>query len=89
MIGDEKMYVCVECGEVFSDPIRWKEDRGECFGSPSYEEYLGSPCCYSNYTEAHRCHCCDEFITGGYIKTDDDLRYCENCYRNMEIGDED
>lgn len=82
------MFVCLECRKVFTSPIRWKEDRGECFGFPSYEEYWGSPCCHSNYTEAYECDCCGKWITGDYIKTDNGERYCENCIVHYELGEE-
>lgn len=83
------MFVCLDCGCTFEKPIRWKEDRGECFGFPSYEEISGSPCCKSNYTESHRCNCCDEWIDDIYIKTDDGNRYCLDCYQVYQLGDED
>lgn len=84
------MFVCCECGKIFSDTIKWKEDRGEHFGFPAYEEYYGSPCCYGSYTEAYRCDCCEEYIqTEDYIKTMDGLRYCEDCIEYMKLGDED
>ena len=83
------MYVCIECGQTFSEPIRWEEDRGEYFGFPAYEGVSGSPCCHGDYTKAFRCNCCDGWITNDYIKTDNDLRYCENCYQRISIGDED
>lgn len=81
------MFVCCECGEIFSNYIRWKEDRGECFGFPTYEELCGSPCCGGNFVEAFKCDCCDEWITDDYIKVED-KRYCSECYTPMELGDE-
>ena len=83
-----RLFVCIECGEIFSEPARWKEDRGECFGFPSCEEFIGCPSCFGPLTEAHRCACCDEWINGDYIKIENGLRFCENCYVNMELGDE-
>ena len=82
------MWICLECGEVFEDPIRWTEDRGEYFGASAYEEFEGSPCCYGNYTEAYRCDECDEWITDEYIKVGD-KRYCQECCRTYELGEEE
>lgn len=81
-------FVCLECGNIFSEPTRWKEDRGECFGFPSYEEISGCPNCSGGYTKAYQCNCCGEWITGDYIKVEDGNRYCENCFMHMELGEE-
>ena len=84
------MYICIECGSTFEDPVNWKEDRGEYFGFPAYEEYCGSPCCRGDYTEARPCACCGEWITTEtYVKTKDGDRFCENCFILMCLGDED
>lgn len=85
------LYVCLECGHIFDedDVITWKEYRGECFGYPAYEEFMGSPCCKENYAEAKECSCCGKYIIGSYIKTDNGDRFCEDCYVTMELGDED
>ena len=82
------MFVCCECRNVFSDPISWMEDRGECFGFPSYEQLSGSPCCKETYVEAYQCNECGEWIiTDNYIKIGHD-RYCEDCYAIYELGEE-
>jgi formylmethanofuran dehydrogenase subunit E len=83
------MYVCKSCGNLFSEVKRWKEDRGECFGFPAYEEFVGSPCCQSGYAKARQCDSCGDYLIGSYIKLRDGSRYCEDCYQPMEIGDED
>ena len=83
------MFICCECGKVFEDIIRWREDRGECFGFPSYEEYSGSPCCHESYAEAYKCDCCDRWIDGPYIRLISGERICENCYNTYELGEED
>lgn len=84
-----KLFVCLECGKIFSIPTKYKEDRGECFGVPAFEEFSGSPCCAGAYTEAHRCDCCGEWITGEYIKTSTGERFCDNCIRSYELGEEE
>ena len=83
-----KLFVCLECGNVFSEPKQWQEDRGECFGCPAYEHFLGSPCCECDYTEAHQCDSCGAWITDNYIKIGYQ-RYCQDCYECLELGDED
>lgn len=88
MIGVIKLLVCIECGGVFDEPKRWQEYRGECFGFPSYEDFLGSPCCGCDYAKAHQCDSCGEWITDNYIKIRH-LRYCQDCYESVELGDED
>lgn len=83
------MFICCDCGSSFHEPVQWVEDRGECFGSPAYEQLSGSPCCYGAYVKAFRCSCCDEWITTeDYIKTNDGERYCEDCFQHMKLGDE-
>lgn len=83
------LYVCLSCGNTFSQSKSWTEDRGECFGFPSCESMSGSPCCHDNYTEAFPCACCGEWITSDqYVKTKDGDRFCENCFTLMGLGDE-
>jgi formylmethanofuran dehydrogenase subunit E len=82
-----KLFVCLECGEIFSEPVSWKEDRGEYFGFPAYEELSGSPCCEGDYAEAYRCDSCGEWITDNYIKVGHQ-RYCQECYEPIDLGDE-
>ena len=82
------MFVCLNCGDVFDEPIRWKEYLGERFGEHVYEYLTGSPCCKHGYEEAYKCDCCDDWIVDGYIKTDDGHRYCENCILHYELGEE-
>lgn len=85
------MLICLECEHIFDeDEIAvWKEGRGEYWGTPCLETMKGCPCCGGGYVETYRCDCCDEWITGSYIKTDSGLRICENCYIDLEVGDED
>ena len=83
------MYICKQCRTLFEEPIKWKENRGECFGFPTHEEFIGSPCCLSDYAKARQCDSCGDYLIGDYVKLIDDARYCEDCYQTMEIGDED
>ena len=88
MIGEViKLFVCLECGKIFDEPEDYVEKHG--LDTPPYEEFSGSPCCAGAYTEAHRCDCCDEWITGEYIKTSTGERFCDNCIRYYELGEEE
>ena len=81
------MWVCVGCGYVFKEPQHWEERHG--FDHGPFECRSGCPECGDVYVKAHRCDACDEWITGDYIKTSDDKRYCRECYQLYELGDED
>lgn len=81
------MFICLDCGKIFEEPIHFTERHG--LDSPPYEEYDGCPGCGGAFAETYRCSCCGEWITDDYIKTDDDKRYCSDCYQRFEIGGED
>ncbi len=38
------MLKCLTCGQTFYEYAEWEEDRGECFGFPSYEKMSGCRC---------------------------------------------
>lgn len=80
------MFVCLDCYTTFSHPKLYVDKHG--LDTPRYEEHYGCPYCGGACTEALVCVCCDEYITGDYVKTADGNRYCENCYCNMELGEE-
>ena len=84
------LYVCLECQHVFDEDeiATWEEDQGEYWGVPCYEELCGCPKCGGSFVETYQCDSCDEWINGPYIKTDDDKRYCGDCYQLMNLGDE-
>ena len=79
------MFVCIECGVLFEDPVEWEEHHGLEHGP--YEHWTGCPSCHSGYAEAHRCDECSEWIVDDYIKVGD-KRYCSECYWPMELGEE-
>ena len=81
------MFACCECGKLFKELAYWEETHG--LDTPPYEQWSGSPCCYSGYTDAHKCDCCNEWIEGTYIKLDSGERICANCYTVYETGEED
>ena len=81
------LFVCIECGRTFEEPIYWEERHG--LDSPPYEQYSGCPHCQGSYVEAYECDCCNKWITTEtYIKTEDNKRYCENCFCILNLGDE-
>ena len=80
------MYICLECGSTFEELAHWEEHHG--LDTPPYEHWSGSPCCFSGYTEAHKCDCCDKWIDGSYIKLESGERICENCYTAYDLGEE-
>ena len=80
------VYVCFDCGTLFSDPKRWVEAHG--LPEPPYEEWYGCPFCGGTYTEAFECDNCGNYITDSYIKLEDGSRYCHECYCEFELGDE-
>ena len=87
MIGDDIMYICLDCQKTFSNPECWEEKHN--LDSPPYESFSGCPYCHGGYTETYSCSCCGRWIDGVYIKLEDGERICENCYITYELGDED
>ena len=86
MIGGIELFVCIDCGKKFEEPKYWEETHGLDYGP--YEQWSGCPYCYGAYAETYECNCCGEWITGDYIKTNNNERFCENCIIHYEIGEE-
>lgn len=80
------MYCCMDCGHLFIELGRFIDTHG--LDTPPYEEYGGCPECGGAYAETYQCSCCGEYITSNYVKVEDE-RYCDECYRVYELGDED
>lgn len=53
-------YKCLECGHIFEEgeQARWRESRGEYWGTPCYEEMSGCPLCKGSFEETVRCEIC-------------------------------
>lgn len=76
------MYKCLECGFVFDEPETYRENVGECWGAPAYQDYDGCPMCKcEGFEKLTACELCggefldDELISG----------VCEDCvssYKN-------
>ena len=45
------MFICLDCGEIFEEPRKVRESRGEFWGAPCYEEWWGCPHCSGAYEE--------------------------------------
>ena len=77
------MYYCLECGHLFEDGEQstWQEDRGEYWGTSSFEKMSGCPICKGAYEEAKKCKIC-----GGYHSPNDDYEdcYCKECILDVE-----
>ena len=74
------MFKCVECGELFTEPIQWVETHGFTYGP--YEKWTGSPCCHGGYEEVYECECCGEFADNLY--TYENRECCWDCYQKAE-----
>ena len=85
------MYYCIECGHIFdkNDVAIWNESRGEYWGVLCSESVSGCPCCGGGYVETYMCSCCNEWISGNYIKLEGGERICEHCFTVYKLGDED
>ena len=78
------MFVCLDCGELFSEPSYWEEDHGLEYGP--FEQCSGCPYCGCAYVETFECDCCGEYIVGEYYEIDD-MRYCDDCVIHRDISD--
>lgn len=81
------VFYCLDCDSIFHEPKHFVDAHG--MDTPPYEEYNGCPECGGAYVKTYECSCCGRYITASnYVKIEDD-RYCEECYRVHELGDED
>ena len=74
------MFICLDCFLLFETECDIKEDYGE--------KRTGCSKCGGAYTTAFRCSECGEYIDSRYIKTANKKRICEECYEELQIGDE-
>jgi hypothetical protein len=70
-------YRCLDCGHIFEEgeEARWRESRGECWGTPCSEEVSGCPLCRGDYEETTPCAIC------GSAHLEDELNggVCDEC----------
>lgn len=72
------MFTCKECGRLFEEPISWVEKHN--LDGPPYEVLYGCPFCDGAFDEAEKCDCCEDYIEGEHVMTDDGKLYCKDCY---------
>ena len=88
-----KKIKCPDCGAEYLPAEIFYPD--EFFGKPNSieKDVYGKLLFFNgndmNLTETYRCDYCGEWITGDYIKVENDNRYCENCFKHMELGEEE
>lgn len=71
------MFVCLECGEMFEEPLILYDNLGEFWGAPAQDAYGACPNCKSDQIdEADKCDICGEYIQAGYI--------CEDCAEDIQ-----
>lgn len=73
------MYICLDCAHVFDEPVMIINHA---------EEHVGCPSCGGMFASAFKCEECDNVITGDYVKTKSNQRFCEDCYHSYNLGDE-
>lgn len=79
------MFICLDCCNVFEEPIYWEETHGLNYGP--YEWFSGCPNCSGAYTKTYCCDACGEWIdTDTYIEIGDE-RYCEDCFTIKNLGE--
>ena len=64
------MFVCLECGEMFEEPLILYDNLGEFWGAPAQD------CKSDQIDEADKCDICGEYIQAGYI--------CEDCAEDIQ-----
>lgn len=73
------MYKCVACGHLFEDGEQknYRENVGECHGSPAYQEFSVCPVCGEDYEEVKPCKIC-----GSYEHKHDE-EFCKECQKDI------
>lgn len=68
------MYICKECGAIFTEPQSWVEPHGE--------RICGCPSCAGSYVEAKRCELCG----GEYDPetAEHDMLCCDECAEDLK-----
>ena len=77
------MFVCLDCNKLFEEPRHYVEDHG--LDTPPYEHRDGCPRCGGAFTETYQCDNCGKWITGRYVKINNELYFCEDCYDEYDI----
>ena len=71
------MYICTQCNHIFEEGEEKiiRENHGEYFGFPAYEEYSICPVCGGQYDEAVDCSICGEC----HLEEDLTNGICDEC----------
>lgn len=72
------MYICKDCGLIFSEPKHYSEDRtpgGVCEGGSFIEHYEGCPACAGAFDDAQMCQRCSEWC---------DNNFCDSCIEDIK-----
>lgn len=74
------LYVCEDCGSVFTAPATLYEHHDELDECPA-EKLSVCPYCksYAIY-EARQCDMCGEYVTEDYVVLSDGTVACSDCY---------
>lgn len=74
------MYKCVACGHLFEDGEQktYRENMGECHGSPAYQEFSVCPICGEDYEEVKPCKICGSYEH----ETGED--FCDECQKDVK-----
>ena len=83
------MYICLDCGSLFEEPVTYQGDKLEHFGFTCRENWTGCPSCSGSYKETFHCDHCGDYITDNFIELSDGTKICDNCYQVKNINDKD
>lgn len=74
------MYRCLDCGHVFEEGEQkvYRENVGECHGTPAYQEFSVCPVCGEDYEEVKPCKICGSYEH----ETDED--FCDECQKDVK-----
>ena len=86
MTWGDWMFICLDCGLIFSEPVKYTERHG--LDTPPYEQFSGCPDCGGAYDKTYQCDACGCWIGDDYIKVSG-YRICSDCYEEKTIGEED
>lgn len=71
------MYICTQCNHIFEEgeAKTIKQNQGECFGFPAYEDFSVCPMCEGEYEKAVKCSICEEY----HLEEDLTNGICDDC----------
>lgn len=71
------MYICTKCNHIFEEgeAKTIRQNQGECFGFPAYEDFSVCPMCEGEYEKAVKCSICEEY----HLEEDLTNGICDDC----------